>query len=298
MRLWVIGGDGQLGRWLVRLARARPGCELADVLGRDRLDLADPSCADGLFQVGADALPDAVVNAAAFTAVDRCESEEPLARRVNAEAPGRLAARCRERGVRFVHVSTDFVFDGRARRPYREEDPPRPLGAYGRTKREGEERVLEACPAALVVRTSWVFGPGRNFVRTMVEQAERRLRGEAEGPLRVVADQRGRPTYAADLADALLQLAGTGASGLLHWCNDGEASWYELARAALEEAGCTAVAVEPIRAEEWPRPAPVPAYSVLDIRRARSLGVGARPWREALADYLGSEDSPVTREAA
>jgi dTDP-4-dehydrorhamnose reductase len=308
MRIAVTGCDGQLGQWLVRSLQRDPAgapgatgkpwsdWELVGAFGHGDADFAEPQ---GLASLPdrCSRPPDVWINAAAFTAVDRCESEEALALRVNAESPGLLAEACRERGVRFVQVSTDFVFDGRARRPYNEDDPPHPLGAYGRTKLAGERSVLASHPEALVVRTSWVFGPGPNFVRTMLRLAEERASGRATGPLAVVADQRGRPTYSADLARAILGLVGASASGIVHFANDGEASWWELARAALDAAGYSSVPIEKIAARDYARAAPTPMYSVLDLGRVRALGIEPRPWRDALADYLASDDRPGRGEA-
>lgn len=296
MRVAVTGRNGQLGRWLVRLAESDPRLELVGAFGRGEADFSRPDSVAALLDRCA-ARPDCWLNAAAYTAVDRCEEEEPLALRVNAESPAALARACRARGVAFVQPSTDFVFDGRARKPYPESAEPHPLSAYGRTKLAGERAVREAHAGALVVRTSWVYGPGHNFVRTMIREGGRRLRGEVDAPLAVVADQRGRPTYSADLARALLDLALAGATGIVHFANEGEASWWDLARAALDRAGCEAVPIEKIRARDYARAAATPMYSVLDLSRARSLGVEPRPWPEALDDYLSSQDRPTAGEA-
>jgi dTDP-4-dehydrorhamnose reductase len=227
-----------------------------------------------------------LVNAAAFTHVDRCEREPETAHRVNAAAPTLLASECRERGVRLVHVSTDYVFDGRGSCPYREDDPTAPRSAYGRTKLEGERGVLEASDAFLVVRTSWVYGQGRNFIEAILSQAEARRGGSAEGPLRVVDDQWGQPTYASDLAPALCELAAAGARGVVHVTGGGVATWWDVARAALDEAGYPDLVIDRIATSELQVDAPRPAWSVLDCSRAESLGVRLRAWREALADYL------------
>ncbi|MHA7839229.1 MAG: dTDP-4-dehydrorhamnose reductase [bacterium] len=308
LRIGVLGALGQLGRCLVREIEAAPDLELAFAATREEVDLAEPervpaSLARLLGETGAD--PEVVVNAAAFTKVDACESESALAYRVNALAPAECARALSERGVRLVHVSTDYVFPGDGTRPYGEDDPSDPRTVYGSSKRAGEVAVLGTDPTALVVRTSWVFGPGRNFVAAVLDQAEKRRRGEVEGPLRVVDDQRGAPTAAADLARALLDVCRrvrsdeSRVSGLLHLRNAGEATWWELAREALDRAGYSDVTIDAVPTSAFPTAATRPAYSVLDCARARSLGIEMRPWREALAEHLRSDDSPgsASREA-
>jgi dTDP-4-dehydrorhamnose reductase len=240
--------------------------------------------------------PEVLLNAAAFTQVDRCEREPELAERVNALGPAALSKVCRELGVRLVHVSTDYVFDGAARIAYRETDPPAPRSVYGRTKLAGERAVLAASPDALVVRTSWVYGRGRNFVAAILAQAERVRAGE--GALRVVDDQRGRPTYAADLAAGLLALVERRCSGLYHLANAGEATWWEVARAALDQRGFDDLPIQRIRTEDLALAAPRPRYSVLDCEKAGREGVRLRDWREALAAFLVSEDAPPAARPA
>ena len=295
MRWVVTGSQGQLGRALVS-ALTRRG---ESVLGLDHaaLDISDPEAVKARFEAFGEP-PETVFNAAAFTHVDRCERETETAHRINGVAPGLLAEACRAVGARLVHVSTDYVFAGDASRPYTETDPPDPRSAYGRSKLEGEGRVLAASDAFLVARTSWIFGHGRNFLVAILEQARARRSGEAEGPLRVVDDQKGRPTWAVDLAEALLALALHGARGLYHVANQGVASWWDLARACLDESGFEDLAVERIATAELDLPAPRPAWSVLDCGRAEGLGVRPRHWREALAAYLNSDDSPLAERGA
>jgi dTDP-4-dehydrorhamnose reductase len=197
---WVIAGcRGQLGYALGRQLAEQAGCEVLAAADLPEVDISDPKAVGRLLD-GLDPAPDFLVNAAAFTHVDRCEREPKAARRANAVAPGVLAEACARVGSRLVHVSTDYVFAGDAERPYSEEDAPAPRSVYGRTKLEGEERVRAVSEDFLLVRTSWVYGRGRNFLAAILAQAEARRRGEASGPLRVVDDQRGRPTYAEDLA--------------------------------------------------------------------------------------------------
>lgn len=288
-RRWIVtGAGGQLGSCLVARLRAQEGAEVF-AFDRDALDIRD---AAALRRAVREVAPDQVVNAAAMTQVDRCESELAEAEAANALAPGVLAEVCREVGARLVHVSTDYVFAGTGTTPYREVDPVGPRSAYGRTKLAGEERVRAALPAALIVRTAWVFGPGRNFVRTMLEAAARRARGE--GPdLRVVDDQRGSPTYADDLAAAILALVEVGGTGTYHVANAGVATWWDLARAAIDAGGHPGLPIARVRTEDFPRPAPRPSWSVLDIGRAERAGVSMRPWREALHAYLHSDASPL-----
>jgi dTDP-4-dehydrorhamnose reductase len=237
--------------------------------------------------------PEVVYNAAGFTHVDRCEREPEAAAAGNARGPALLATLCRELGAKLVHVSTDYVFPGEGTRPYVEDDPVGPLSTYGRTKLLGERHVLETDPTALVVRTSWVFGRGRNFLAAILDQARKRRSGEAAGPLRVVADQTGRPTYAPDLAVALHALVAAEARGLYHAAGDGIATWWELARFCLDECGFADIEIEKIRTSELDLPAPRPAWSVLDCGKARELGVEMRSWQDAVREYLISEVAPA-----
>lgn len=289
MRWMITGSRGQLGRCLVRLLEASPEHRLVAAHDLPDFDVTERA------SVGAalDAVcPDVVANAAAFTFVDDCETQPELAWRVNAEAPGLLAEECAARGIRLVHVSTDYVFDGQETRPYTEEDLTAPRSEYGRSKLEGERRVRAALPAALIVRTSWLFGPGRNFIATMLGFAQKR-RAEADAlPLRVVDDQFGSPTYAEDLAGWILQLVERNARGLYHLTNRGVATWWEVAREALDLGGFGDIQIERVASSEFLRPAPRPAYSALDGSKAEAAGVCRREWREALAAYMESDDLP------
>lgn len=243
--------------------------------------------------------PELVVNCAAFTDVDGCESREELAHRVNAEGPGHLAEAARDVGAVLVHISTDYVFDGAGNRPYTEEDPVGPRSAYGRSKLAGERAILDSGLAEyLIIRTSWLYGPGgKNFVDTIA-----RLAAERE-ELRIVADQVGSPTYTGDLARAIFRLldavsgrdrSGRRSSpyGIYHFSNGGSCSWYEFAReiiARLKEGGrpVRVGRVLPIRTEEYPLPASRPAYSVLSKEKYRRVtGAEVPHWREGLERYL------------
>jgi dTDP-4-dehydrorhamnose reductase len=291
---WVVTGSrGQLGRALVARLADTTGQQLLAAPDHASLDIADPSAVKQFFAE----LPspaDVVVNAAALTHVDRCETETEAARRVNGVAPALLAEACLESGCRLVHVSTDYVFAGDAQRPYAETDSPAPRTAYGRSKLEGERRVLAASDDFLVARTSWVFGQGRNFVGAVLARARALRGGAARDPLRVVDDQRGRPTYAVDLAEALVALVELGARGLYHVANGGVATWWELARAALDEAGFADLEIERVATGELDLPAPRPLRSVLDCSKAEALGVCLRSWRDALRAYLRSGTAPVS----
>lgn len=277
MRYLVTGAGGILGTELRHLAAVRG----LDLIGLDRSDL-DVTDADAVVDAVEGARPDVVIHAAAYTAVDRAESEPERARRVNVDGSAHVAAAAARAGATVVYVSTDFVFDGRAERPYRPDDPTGPAGVYGRTKLAGEDAVRGAAAEHLVVRTSWVYGRGgRNFVDAILERART---GQA---LRVVQDQRGRPTWAANLARGLVDLAVSGARGTWHLTDGGPVTtWYGLAAEALRLAGLE-VPLAGVSTEEWGAPAPRPAYSALDVRATEErLGRAMPPWPEALAAYL------------
>jgi dTDP-4-dehydrorhamnose reductase len=285
-RLLVTGAGGMVGREVVDAARVLGW----DVVGRTHaeLDVTDRAALQACVTATE---PDLVVNAAAYTQVDAAETEGELARQVNAEGPAWLAEACQEVEASLVQISTDYVFDGRARRPYRPDDPPHPLGVYGRTKWEGEEAVRQRLARHLIVRTSWVYAShGHNFFRTIA-----RLAREQE-TLRVVADQHGCPTLAADLARALLDGAAMAMTrpngwGTYHFCNGGETSWHGFASAIVaglaSRPGIVCRKVVPIATSEHPRPAARPAYSVLDTSSWTAVfGQTPRPWQEALPDAL------------
>lgn len=277
MRLLVTGAKGQLGRALERAAAARgvaySGLDLPE------FDITD---AAAVAEAVARARPDAIVNCAAFTAVDAAEEDEARATEVNGVAVGHLAVASDEAGALLVQVSTDYVFDGTSRRPYREDDPPRPASAYGRSKLVGEASAARA-RRHLIVRTAWLFGDGHNFVEAIVGQV---ARGAAS--LRVVADQVGCPTYAEDLAAAILGLVGADAGGVFHAVNRGAVSWHGFAVEIVAQLG-SHIPVAPISTAETGRRAPRPAYGVLDTARLESLlGEPLPPWQDALRRYLSS----------
>ncbi len=294
---WLIAGcRGQLGHALSKRLATDPDCEVVSAVDREEVDLADAQAVATLLDGFSSKLPDVAVNAAACTQVDWCERNPKAAESGNTVAPALLAEACEKRGIRLVHISTDYVFSGDSRIAYREQDEPKPRSVYGRTKLAGEERVLATLPDSLIVRTSWLFGRGRNFIAAILAQAREHRAGRASEPLRVVDDQYGRPTYAHDLAEAIVYLVERSARGLYHVANCGVASWWELARACLDEAGYEDLSVERIRADGLTMDAPRPMRSVLDCSKAEALGVKMRSWRDAVSAHLASSDSPISKE--
>jgi|CXWL01.1.fsa_nt_gi dTDP-4-dehydrorhamnose reductase len=279
MRVLVFGGTGMLGGAVVKAAR-RLGMAALGV-SHSQADITDAGRVTTLVEAFA---PQLVVNAAAFTAVDRCESEPERALAVNGTAVGHVRDAARAAAARLVHVSSDYVFDGSGTAPYREDAAVGPLSVYGATKLAGEQQAL-ADPTALVVRTSWVFGHGSaSFPATM-----RRFLREGRVPLRVVADQTGCPTYAPFLAAAILDLASARAVGVVHYANREAVSWYDFAR-EIVRLGETAAEVLPIPTAEMPRPARRPMYSVLATERAEALlGRRVEPWTAGLVDFMNEE---------
>lgn len=271
MKALVLGASGQLGSELVRL--------LPDAMGLNRQELSVSDRA-GIEAACVRFRPDVVFNCAAYNAVDKAEIEPELAHEVNATGAENAALACRRHGVRLVHFSTNFVFDGHLDRPYIEKDEARPLGAYGISKLAGETAVLAALPEALVVRTAAVFGDrgsaikGGSFPQRIVQRARR---GE---PIRVVSDQRVNPTYASDLARAAIALASGELSGLVHAVADGCCGWDEFAREALAACGVDAT-VEPVTTAELGAPAPRPLNGCLGSTRTKPL----RPWQEGVAEW-------------
>lgn len=292
------GGDT---RWLVTGAHGLLGSELVSTLagqditvtGRADLDLCSPSLAGSLrdWAAGGQGRPLVVLNAAAWTDVDGAESDPVAAAAVNTDGPARLAVACAEIDAGLVHVSTDYVFAGTGDRPYEVDDPVDPLGVYGRTKEAGERAVRAATSKHHIVRTAWLYGAGgRNFVKTIATLSRER------DTLDVVDDQRGSPTWSGDLARGLVELAGSAAPfGTYHFTGGGSATWYELARAVLEELGEDPDRVHPCDSGRFPRPAARPAYSVLSGRSWSAAGLSSPThWRDQLRSAFRANRSSLS----
>ena len=283
MKLLVLGETGQLARSLVERVVVAGDFEVR-ALGRGAIDFEEPAT---IAPAIAGERPDVVINAAAFTAVDAAEAEETKAIAINAVGAGEAARASAEAGAAFIHISTDYVFDGSGEGVRGEEAPTAPLGAYGRSKLAGEEAVRREHSAALIIRTAWVYSPfGHNFVRTMMNAAKQR------DELRVVDDQRGNPTSAFDLADGILASARQGweEGQTLHLAGTGAASWAELAEAIMDECrrlGLPAARIVPIPTSEYPTPARRPANSMLDSRRFQDrFGFTMPDWRVSLGPIV------------
>ena len=282
----VTGGSGQVATALAELAGGLP----VHLVGRPAFDFDRP---ETLLAALRGARPSLVVNAAAYTAVDKAEADSAAAWRANRDGPAVLAAWCGEAGIPLIHISTDYVFDGTKGSPYVESDPTAPTGVYGASKLAGEQAVLAACSRAIVLRTSWVYaGRGRNFVLTMLNARARIDR------LRVVADQIGCPTRADDLAAAILQIVGLirqlgwqdRFAGVFHAAGQGSTSWHGLATAVFEEAGrygMVPAVIEPIETADWPTAARRPPDSRLDCEQlAATFGLRLPPWRNSLSNMI------------
>jgi dTDP-4-dehydrorhamnose reductase len=287
MNILITGAKGQVGLELTEQGRRTPfDLRPTDI---DELDITDRTevCA-----VIDRQRIDLVINAAAYTAVDRAETEPDLAWHINCEGPAVLAASCADAAIPLIHISTDYVYDGQKTSPYRENDPVSPLGVYGRSKAAGDLKIQQCLDRHIILRTAWVYSAhGQNFLKTML-----RLGRERE-VLKVVNDQTGCPTSAADLAGAILTIARqldsgrTPAWGIYHYCGAGRTTWYEFARAIFELAApyerLAVRAVEPIPTSDFPTAAARPAFSVLDCAKIRDrFGIAPRPWKESLARVI------------
>ena len=288
MKIMITGAKGQLGTQLSEILKAGT-TELgqlpdsfagANVLGYSSKEL-DVSDLAAVRAAVADIKPDIIINAAAYTNVDGCETDRDTAFRVNALGPRNLAMAAEETGARLVHISTDYVFSGNGSVPFAEYDLTDPQSIYGKSKLAGEENVKTFCSRHFIVRTSWLYGLyGGNFVKTIMKA------GKERGSLKVVDDQKGNPTNVEDLCYHILKLADTEEYGIYHCTGAGECSWYDFARLIIEYAGIDA-AVAPVTTDEFPRPARRPAYSSLDNMMLRvTIGDHMRPWQDALRSFM------------
>ncbi|MBY8911803.1 dTDP-4-dehydrorhamnose reductase [Bacillus sp. YC2] len=276
-KVLVTGAAGQLGRELCRQLK-QAGYEVI-ALTKAMMNIADQRSVRHSFS---HYKPDIVVNTAAYTSVDQCETELEKAYLINGIGAYYTALEAEHIGAKVLHISTDYVFSGRGTEPYKEDDPPEPGTIYGKSKKLGEELIRLTGKNHTIVRTSWVYGSGgHNFVNTMLKLAD------THDQIRVVSDQFGSPTYTKDLAETVIQLFDS-PPGTYHAANAGVCSWYEFAKAIMEESNRTA-AVLPVSTEEYGNLTPRPAYSVLSLESIEKLGLGMRHWREALRDYLQGE---------
>jgi dTDP-4-dehydrorhamnose reductase len=274
-KILITGSNGQLGQALKKLSARFPLFEYI-FLGKEELAVDESDSVNMAFQKYH---PQYCINCAAYTAVDKAESETELAFRINATAVQLLAAASYEFNTRFIHISTDYVFDGLATTPYLHDSPVNPQAVYGASKLEGERLAIKANAESLIIRTSWVYSEfGKNFVKTML-----RLMSEKES-LNVVSDQRGSPTYAPDLAEAILQIISRQQwhAGIYQYSNSGVISWYDFA-VAIQQMTAKNCRVNPIPSSQYPTPAKRPSYSALDTRRIHAdFGIEIKPWKESL----------------
>ena len=281
-KILVTGANGQLGWELGQLAAAYPAFEFV-LVDRSQLDLAFPESFEKIVQTIA---PDCIINTAAYTAVDKSETEKALSYTVNATAVQALASICKNLAIPFITYSTDYVFDGEATQPYTISTKVDPVNFYGSTKAAGEKMAMEANEDTIVIRTSWVFSShGNNFVKTMMRLMKERAQ------LNIVADQKGRPTYAKDLAIATMHMieamnAGKSIKGLYHFANQGETTWFDFA-AKIKAIADLTCEVQPIETKDFPTPAKRPSYSVLDTSKIeQDLAIDIRHWEKALASCM------------
>jgi dTDP-4-dehydrorhamnose reductase len=281
-KILITGANGQLGWELGQLAKSYPAFEFV-LVDRSKLDLTFPETFEKIIHSIA---PDCIVNTAAYTAVDKSETEKELSYTVNATAVQALASICKNLAIPFITYSTDYVFDGEATQPYTISTKVDPVNYYGSTKAAGESMAMEANEDTIIIRTSWVFSShGNNFVKTMMRLMKERAQ------LNIVADQKGRPTYAKDLAIATMKMieamnAGKSIKGVYHYANQGETTWYDFAAKIKAIAGLTCE-VKPIETKDFPTPAKRPAYSVLDTSKIeQDLAIDIRHWEDALKDCI------------
>lgn len=279
MKILITGSKGQLGLELVKQLKIKGLYKIIDT-DRDELDIVD---IDNVNEFILSSKPDVVINCAAYTAVDLCETDIENAYKINAIGPRNLAIACEKVNAKFVQVSTDYVFDGNIDRPYREDDNTCPNSIYGSSKLMGENFTKEFCSRYFIVRTAWLYGDGNNFVRTMLKLSE------TNKEINVVNDQFGSPTSAVDLAKAIIELIHTEHYGTYHGTCEGKCSWYDFAQKIFEISNIE-IKVNPVTSEEYKRPAPRPAYSVLDNFMLKLVGLNSfRNWEDALIEYLNEE---------
>ena len=283
-RLIVTGAGGMLGADVTRQFSSN---FKVTALTRKELDITDKKAVRQVFK---HYRPEIVINCAAFTRVDDCESMKETAFSVNAEGPGILASACRDSGALLVHISTDYVFDGSKKSPWKEDEPKAPLNIYGESKLQGEKRVEARCDNYLIIRTSWLFGlNGPNFITTMLDLSKKR------DELSVVNDQEGSPTSTRDLAWGIKMLVMHDLRGVFHCCNSGSCTWFDLCRFVFEKRGIKGVTLKPVPSESFPRPAARPEYSVLDTSRFKKFtGRKMRPWQQAVSEYLSDLEKGAT----
>src|SRR5579863_4519857 len=282
MKVLILGGTGLLGKALIRawnrgqVSGGQVSADQVHALGSRDGDIRDPQKVRGIVNT---TQPDWIVLAAAYTDVDGCESSQDLAFSVNRDGAVHVARAAKEAGARLLFLSSDYVFDGRKASPYETDDPRNPQSVYGRSKAEAELRLLDAMSDCCIVRTSWLFGvDGKCFPDTILKLAASR------STLDVVNDQRGCPTYAADLAGAIIQLCRRNASGIVHATNSGDCSWFEFAREIVRVSGLR-TEVRPVNSVQMARPAPRPAYSVLSPKSLLRFGITLPTWQDALRRY-------------
>ncbi|WP_299901868.1 dTDP-4-dehydrorhamnose reductase [uncultured Ruegeria sp.] len=287
MKALVFGHGGQVATELRRRGQAHD--VLVESLDRAAADLSDPTqCAEAIRNTDADV----IINAAAYTAVDQAEEERELAKRINGDSPGAMARAAAARDLPFLHISTDYVFDGSGTTPWSTDNPTGPLGAYGQTKLDGERQIAAAGGQHAILRTSWVFSAhGKNFVKTIIRLAENRDK------LTIVADQIGGPTPAADIADTLLEMAKAGPEakgGVFHYSGAPDASWADFAREIVSQSGLS-VQIEDIPTEAYPTPAPRPLNSRMDCSRLENVfGIHRPDWKAGLAEILSELKSATS----
>jgi dTDP-4-dehydrorhamnose reductase len=275
MRILLLGHKGMLGSDLLSQFRYRH-----EVIGMD-MDEIDITRADDCTKAVADTTPQVIINAAAYTNVDACETDRDGCFAVNAEAVKNIAGACLGKNITIIHFSTDYVFDGKGTRPYEETDPCRPVSVYGASKLAGERYLQELSEQHIIIRTAWLYGTkGKNFVGAILDKAK------TTGELTVVDDQIGSPTCTRDLAAATELLMDKKGRGIFHVTNRGYCSWYEFAKKILKEAHLDTVKISPMKTADLDRPAPRPAYSVLNMQKfMAATGKTMQPWQLAFQDY-------------